>query len=288
MAFIDFLTLLVLVFGFAAELTYVNHKKLNFFDRSDIIANIVLGIVFGVLSLLFAVAIYKLYNYLYQFRFFTLSFSWWTIAILVLLDDFINYVAHRVLHENRFFWAVHEVHHSSEQFNLTTGIRLTIMTSLTIWPFWIILPFLGFKTEWVASVAAFSHLYGFIVHTQTIGKLGLLENIFVTPSHHRVHHGKNVDYMDRNYGVIFIFWDKLFNSFEVETEKVEYGILHPEKSKNPLRILTNPWLNLFRQLKSIPDWNNRLLTLWHSPGWSHDGSSLTAAQMQRLKKHAQN
>lgn len=283
MDFINILTLVVLATFFLAELLYVTRKKLSFFDRHDTFANIVLGIIFGALSLLFAIAIYNLYDYLYQFRFFTLPFTWWVIAILVLLDDFINYVAHRVLHENRFFWAVHEVHHSSEHFNLTTGIRLTIMTSLTIWPFWIILPFLGFKTEWVVAVAAFSHLYGFIVHTQTVDKLGFLEKIFVTPSHHRVHHGKNIDYMDRNYSVIFIFWDKLFNSFEVETEKVEYGILHPEKSKNPLRILTNPWVNLYRQIKSVPGWKNRLLTLWHAPGWSHDGSSQTAAEMQRQK-----
>ena len=280
MDFINLLTLVVLVTFFAAELLYVSRKKLDFFNRHDAFANIVLGIIFGSLSVLFAIAIYSLYDYLYQFRFFTLPFTWWVIAILVLLDDFINYVAHRVLHENRFFWAVHEVHHSSEHFNLTTGIRLTIMTSLTIWPFWIILPFLGFKTEWVVAVAAFSHLYGFIVHTQTVGKLGFLEKILVTPSHHRVHHGKNIEYMDRNYSVIFIFWDKLFNSFEVEKEKVEYGILHPEKSKNPLRVLTNPWVNLYRQVKSVPGWKNRLLTLWHAPGWSHDGSTQTAAEMQ--------
>lgn len=275
------IVVLALLIGF--EFFYVAHKKLHYFDTHDALANITLGLIFGVLSVFFAMGIYRLYEYLYQFRFFTLPLTFWTIALLVLLDDFINYVAHRVLHENRFFWAVHEVHHSSEHFNFTTAIRLTIMTSLTIWPFWIVLPFLGFKTEWVVLVASFSHFYGIIVHTQTVGKLGFLEKIFVTPSHHRVHHGKNVKYLDRNYGVIFIFWDKLFNSFEEESEKVEYGILHPEKSKNPMRILTNPWKNLYLQIKAVPGWKNRLRTLWHSPGWSHDGSSLTAKQMQRLQ-----
>lgn len=274
-------SIFILAVLFIIEYTYARRKKLNFFDREDTRANIVLGAIFGILSIFFAMAIYRLYDYLYQFRFFTLSFSVWVIALLVLLDDFINYVAHRVLHENRFFWAVHEVHHSSEHFNISTAIRLTIMTSLTIWPFWIFLPFLGFKTEWVVSVAAFSHLYGIIVHTQAVGRLGFLEKILVTPSHHRVHHGKNVQYLDRNYGVMFIFWDKLFNSFAEEKEKVEYGILHPEKSKNPFLILVNPWINLARQVRAVPGLKNKILTLWHSPGWSHDGSTLTAEQMQR-------
>jgi sterol desaturase/sphingolipid hydroxylase (fatty acid hydroxylase superfamily) len=274
---ITLISIVVLISFFIVESYYSRKKSLNLFDTQDTRANISLGALFGFLSLFFAIFIYQLYEYLYQYRFFTLPFSVWTIALLVLLDDFINYVAHRVLHENRFFWAVHEVHHSSEHFNISTAIRLTIMTSLTIWPFWI----LGFKPEWVLSVAAFSHLYGAIVHTQAINRLGFLEKILVTPSHHRVHHGKNVRYLDRNYGVIFIFWDKLFNSFAEETEKVEYGILHPERSKNPLRILTNPWVNLFKQVCSTPGLKNKLLTLWNPPGWSHDGSSLTAKEMQR-------
>jgi sterol desaturase/sphingolipid hydroxylase (fatty acid hydroxylase superfamily) len=283
MDIMSILSVAVLAVLLIAEFLYVAHKKLNFFNTHDALANMILGLVFGLLSLAFAVGIYKLYDFLYQFRFFTLPYSIWIIALLVLLDDFINYVAHRVLHENRFFWAVHEVHHSSEHFNITTAIRLTIMTSLTIWPFWIVLPFLGFKTEWVVLVGGFSHMYGIIVHTQTVNRLGFLEKFLVTPSHHRVHHGKNIEYLDRNYGVIFIFWDKLFNSFEEEKAPVEYGILHPEKSKNPFRILTNPWVNLYRQIKSVPGWNNKIRTLWHSPGWSHDGSSETAAQMQAKK-----
>ena len=273
----------VLVIVLIIEFLYVANKKLNFFDKQDAFANIVLGMAFGIFSVFFAIGIYKLYDYLYEYRFFTLTFSITVILLLVFIDDFINYVAHRVLHENRFFWAVHEVHHSSEHFNITTGIRLTLMTSLTIWPFWIFLPFLGFKTEWVTLVGSFSHLYGLIVHTRTIDRLGFLEKFLVTPSHHRVHHGKNVEYLDRNYGIIFIFWDKMFGSFEEEKAEVQYGILHPEKSKNPLHILINPWINLYKQICAIPGWQNKVRTIWHSPGWSHDGSSQTAAEMQGKK-----
>lgn len=281
MNIISILSVLILAVLLFFELYYVKRHKLDFFDKQDAWANITLGFVFSALSLIFAYFIYQLYDFLYQFRFVTLSLSVWTIATLVILDDLVNYISHRILHENRFFWAVHEVHHSSEHFNFTTAIRLTIMTSLTIWPFWILFPFLGFKTEWMALVAAFSHLYGGILHTQTVGRLGFLEKFMATPSHHRVHHGKNTRYLDRNYGVIFIVWDKLFGTFEEESEKVQYGILHPEKSKNPFWILVNPWINLYKQIKSLPNWKIRLQTLWHSPGWSHDGSSLTAEQMQR-------
>lgn len=277
---ITVITIGVLAVCLLIESIYVSWKNIKVFDLHDTLANIILGIIYGAFGVGFAIAIYNLYEFLYQFRIFDLNLSVITIAALVLLDDFINYVSHRVLHENRFFWAVHEVHHSSENFNFTTGIRLTVATNLTIWPFWTILPILGFKTEWIIIVGSVSHLYGILTHTRLIGKLGFLENFLVTPSHHRVHHGKNIEYLDRNYGVIFIFWDKMFNSFEEEKAEVEYGILHPEKSKNPIRILFNPWINLAKQVASVPGWKNRFLTLWHSPGWSHDGSSQTAKEMQ--------
>lgn len=282
--YVTLLTIIAFTLALLLEGLYSYRKKIRLFDVQDTLANIFLGLLFVSLGFTVTIGIYYLYEYLYQYRLFNIQLSAFAIVVLILLDDLINYVSHRILHENRFFWAVHEVHHSSENFNFTTGIRLTIATSLTIWPFWIILPILGFKTEWILLVASFSHLYGLLVHTRSIDRLGILEKVLVTPSHHRVHHGKNIEYLDRNYGVIFIFWDKLFNTFAEEKAPVEYGILHPEKSKNPIRILINPWINLVLQIYHVNGWKNRLRYLWHSPGWSHDGSSQTAKQMQQTLK----
>lgn len=247
MNWVNLLTISIFTLAFALETLYSIKKKKNLFDHRDSLANILLGLLYTLFAVFFTIFIYYIYEFLYQYRIFNLELSVWSILALVILDDLIDYVAHRLQHENRFFWASHETHHSSEYYNFTTGIRLSIASPLVIWPFWTILPLLGFKTSWIMLVGALGYIYGILVHTQTIKTLGFLEKILVTPSHHRVHHGKNDEYVNRNYGVVFIFWDRFFKTFTPENAPVEYGTLHIEKSKSPLKLTINPWINYFRR-----------------------------------------
>lgn len=269
------------------ELAWCARARLRVHDPADSFSNIANGLIYAAFGAFFFPLIFVLYTWIHEYRLWDLPRAWWMFGVLMLADDFINYWVHRLLHENRFWWAIHEPHHSSEEFNFTTGIRLTVVTALTIWPFWAILPFLGFPPEWVLIQNTISHLYGLFTHTRVIPKLGPLEWVLVTPSHHRVHHGRNIPYLDRNYGIMFIFWDRLFGSFEAEDpvgEPVRYGVLHPVPTKNPLLVQLHPWRALARELAETPGWYDRACVLLNPPGWRPGGKGLTARQMQRLSR----
>ena len=182
-----------------------------------------------------------LYFYLYQFRLFEISSGslQWLITLLIL--DFCFYWYHRASHRVRFLWCAHVVHHSSERMNFGAALRQSPTGPFTIILFYWPLPLIGFHPLVIVSAGAVATLYGFWTHTETIGKLWRpLEWLFVTPSHHRVHHGSNAQYLDKNYSNLLIIWDRLFGTFEPEVVPVRYGLINNINTFNPLNNNTIP------------------------------------------------
>jgi sterol desaturase/sphingolipid hydroxylase (fatty acid hydroxylase superfamily) len=196
---------------------------------------------------------------------------WWTYALLFLADDLAYYWFHRIHHEVRVFWASHVVHHSSQHYNLSTALRQT-WTPMTALPFWAPLALLGFPPWMILTQQAISLIYQFWIHTERVKKLPApLEYVLNTPSHHRVHHGSNEVYLDRNYGGILIVWDRLFGSFQGETERVRYGLTQNIRSFRPTRVAFHEFAAMWKDVRGASSWRHRLGFLFRGPGWSPDG-----------------
>ncbi len=210
-------------------------------------------------------ALVGLHFYLYQFRVFEVPNTVWGWILTFVVIDFVFYWYHRAQHRVRFMWCAHVVHHSSEHMNLGTALRQSptgpFTRALFYWP----LPLLGFHPLLVASAGAVATIYGFWTHTEVVRKLWApLEWLLVTPSHHRAHHGSNTEYVDRNYGNVFIFWDRLFGTFEPEVAPVRYGLLTNINTYNPLRIAFTEWALLFKDSVRARSFR-RLGHLWLRP-----------------------
>ena len=180
---------------------------------------------------------------LYRHRIFELEPGVGTWLLLLLAEDLCYYFFHRVSHRVPLFWAAHEAHHSSRRYNLSTALRLSWTTPLTGLPFWWLLPLLGFHPVWIVTVHAVSLAWQFLLHTQLIGKLGPLEWVLNTPSHHRVHHGCNPEYIDKNLGGILIVWDRMFGTFAEERRTPTYGLAGARRS-GPLDVAFGKWREL--------------------------------------------
>ena len=209
-------------------------------------------------------------------------------AILLLAEDFMYYWLHRIDHYCRFFWAVHVTHHNSEEFNFTVGFRSSVFQPLYRFIYFIPLALLGFRGIDIMFIYSATQIFGILVHTQTVGKLGFLEYILITPSHHRVHHGSNALYLDKNMGMLFVFWDKLFGTFQAEEahEPVRFGLTENIKTYHPLKMVFHEWKQMVMDLKKPSTFKDKLYYVFGPPGWSHDGSKKTSKQLRdelRLK-----
>jgi len=183
--------------------------------------------------------------------------------------DFIYYWNHRFMHESRYMWAVHVVHHSSERYNLSTALRQPVADSLgTSIPYGL-LCLLGIGPELILTARGVNLLYQFWIHTETIGRLGPSEAVLNTPSHHRVHHGSNRQYLDRNHGSILIVWDRLFGTFEPERETVVYGLTKNIGTFRPDRIADHEYVDLLRDVARSTSWSERLSYVVRGPGWAN-------------------
>jgi sterol desaturase/sphingolipid hydroxylase (fatty acid hydroxylase superfamily) len=248
----------------------------------DTFASLAMGTGNVLVNLAAKVVVFAAYSFLHRFAIFEIGTQWWAWGLLFLADDFTYYVFHRTSHECRLFWASHVVHHSSQHYNLSTALRQTWTGSFYGFVFWLWLPLIGFHPAMVMTMQAISLLYQFWIHTELVRHLGPLERVLNTPSHHRVHHGSNVRYLDRNLGGTLILWDKLFGSFEAERpeERPVFGLTKNIASYNPFRIAFHEWAAMWRDVRRAPDWRARLGYVFAPPGWSHDGSTLTADQMR--------
>ncbi len=221
-----FFTFLGLEFWIAWRIGKASH-----FNYESSVANISVGIAERLLNLFITGSFYGFYYYLYEnFGLFQIPNHWAVWILLLLTTDFIWYWYHRLGHEINLFWGAHIVHHQSEEFNYTVSARITTLQAIIRNVFWCLLPLAGFHPGMVIAILVVHGTYSFFTHTQVIGKLGWLEHILITPSHHGVHHASNEKYLNKNYGDIFIIWDKLFGTFQCEEEKPVYGLTHPLKS----------------------------------------------------------
>jgi sterol desaturase/sphingolipid hydroxylase (fatty acid hydroxylase superfamily) len=209
---------------------------------------------------------------------------------LFLCEDILFWLEHYVDHHVRFFWAVHVTHHSSEEFNLSTGFRSSVLMPFYRYLYFIPLALLGFDPVHIFFMYALTQTYGILVHTQSIKKLPRwIEAVFVTPSHHRVHHASNIPYLDKNMGMVLIIWDRLFGTFteELPEEPPVYGLTKPlDNPHHPVTIVTHEWRALARDLSKKTTFLNKVRYLLKPPGWSHDGSSQTSDQLRAAHKKA--
>jgi len=193
----------------------------------------------------------------------------WAAVAAVLGWDFIYYWNHRASHESRWLWAVHVVHHSSERYNLSTALRQPVAEGVTLTVPYGLLALVGVRPALIEQARGINLIYQFWIHTEAIQRLGWVEKVFNTPSHHRVHHGSNRDYLDRNHGSILILWDRLFGTFEEEVEPVVYGLTSNVDSYNPARIATHEWADIAADVAAAEDWHDRFSFLLRRPGWAY-------------------
>ena len=253
-----------------AEVIYSSVKGLNFYKLRDTFTG--LGLLSGnfLIGLLTKSSIFLIYVYLYQFRLITVNdlLPLWAVWLATfVMIDFVYYWYHRFSHRVRFMWAVHMNHHSSEEMNFTVSLRQAWFGPITKVPFFIFMPLVGFDPIITAVAGVASTLWGVIGHTQWIRRLGILEYIFVTPSSHRVHHGSNECYIDRNYGNLLIIWDRLFGTFAEEIEPVKFGIRDNVKTYNPIKITFMFWGQMISDFKVSTTAKEKFLSFFGRPEW---------------------
>ncbi|MDF3028674.1 MAG: fatty acid hydroxylase [Fluviicola sp.] len=216
--------------------------------------------------------------------------SWYYWLLLFFAEDFIFYWIHRIDHMVRFFWAIHVTHHSSERFNFTTGFRSSVFQPVYRFIWFIPLVFLGFEPFDIFIMYSVTQTYGILVHTKAVRRLGVLEYVLVTPSHHRVHHASNVEYLDKNMGMILIIWDKLFGTFQAEIDglPIQYGLYEKQISQNPVNVIFHEWMEIYKDVRKAKGFKNKWLYIAKPPGWSPDGSTMTSKELRDHIKQAQN
>ncbi|MCH2165608.1 MAG: sterol desaturase family protein [Marinovum sp.] len=222
-----------------------------------------------------------------------LGTAWWVVLLCFVLDDLRYYWVHRFGHRIRWVWASHVNHHSSQHYNLTTALRQTWTGTFT---FMMVvrapLILLGFHPALVLFCGGLNLIYQFWIHTEALGRMPRwFEAVMNTPSHHRVHHGRNPRYLDANYAGVFIIWDKMFGTFVAEDEKPDYGLVQNLGTFNPIRVAFHEWVGIFRDV-SRPglSFKERVLYAVAPPGWSHDGSRKTSEEIKadHVARHPEN
>jgi sterol desaturase/sphingolipid hydroxylase (fatty acid hydroxylase superfamily) len=284
-----FLTLLVLEVLWTRKRLREGATGLLGYEKKDTFASLGMGIGNVIISAFTTLGAIALWSWGYEQRLASLGqpTRWWSWLLLFFAEDLCYYWFHRSHHGVRLLWAAHVNHHTSQYFNLSTALRQPWFTPLTGPIFWLPLALLGYPPAMILTAEAISLIYQFWIHTETVRRLPRpVEWLFNTPSHHRVHHGKNVAYLDRNHGGVLILWDRLFGTFtpEQEQEPVRYGITHDLESFNPFWIAVHEFVDIARDVRRARSLRVALAYLLAPPGWSPDGSSLTAAELRRQLK----
>ncbi len=243
----------------------------EFADNKDTWGNIAHGFGSIAWGLLFGLGIAAIYAFVYELAPFKFpADAWWSWVALFFVDDLAYYVFHRVSHESRLFWNFHVVHHSSEHYNLSVAVRQSWFSGILHWIFYVPVMFMGFAPWMFVVMHGFNLIYQFWIHTKFIKTLGPLEWVLNTPSHHRVHHGVNGPYLDRNYAGVLIIWDRMFGSFVSESEEPRYGIIKPVQSYNMLWVQTHGWFEMRDAIRRQPTVLKKLKCVFASPNMDID------------------
>jgi sterol desaturase/sphingolipid hydroxylase (fatty acid hydroxylase superfamily) len=260
----------------------LRHPQVRGYEARDTATSLSMGLSNVAINAGAKLLAIPLYALVYQHRLLDLGRpgAWWSWLILLFAEDHCYYWFHRTHHEVRILWAAHVVHHSSEHYNFSTALRQPLLTPFTGPLFWTPLCLFGFPPWMVLTAQAWSLIYQFWLHTEAVGRLGPLEWVMNTPSHHRVHHGKNIAYLDRNHGGIFILWDRLYGTFQREDEPVTYGLTKDLHTFNLLRVGFHEALAIAADVRRAPGLTAKLGYVLAPPGWSHDGSTRTARQLR--------
>ncbi len=255
----------------AAEYAIARHRNLPLYRAADTVSSLSLGIVSQLVGVFTKVATLGIYTLVYQHA------ALWQLPVdspavwvgALLAYDFCYYWVHRLGHEVNILWAAHVVHHSSEEYNLSTALRQTGTGFLLGWIFYLPMALLGVPPLVFVIVGLVDLLYQFWVHTRLVGKLGWFDRVFCSPSNHRVHHGQNDYCLDRNYGGLLIVWDRMFGTFVEERagEPIVYGIRGQLRSWSPLRANGHVYAALWQDMRLTRRWADKLRVLYKHPGW---------------------
>jgi sterol desaturase/sphingolipid hydroxylase (fatty acid hydroxylase superfamily) len=256
----------VIVLSVVVEWLVGLYKKRDYYERKDFLAAIGIGAGNAILGGLVKIYLFKMSLALYNMVPWAMPREWWGFVVCFVAIDFIRYWAHRISHEQRIWWATHVTHHSSEKMNFAVSFRTSWITIIK-YIFFIPVPLLGFDPLTFFICHQMAVLYQFFVHTELVKKLPApIEYIFVTPSHHRAHHGTNTEYIDKNYGSTFIIWDRMFGTFVPEEEKPIYGLTKPVNSYNPVYLVFHEFIDIWRDLKYAKSFGEVYRILFKPPG----------------------
>lgn len=269
-----------------AEVLLSNYQYRKLYSWKDTGHNLLLMLLNSGVDLLFRGIYIMILDYFFEHQLLSITnvIAYW--ITLLLLEDFLYYWLHRFDHEIRLFWAVHVTHHSSEHMNFTVGFRSSVFQPLYRFVYFIPLALFGFQPLDIVFIYSATQIWGIFVHTELIRKMGWLEYILVTPSHHRVHHASNPKYLDKNMGMFLIIWDKLFGTFQPELSNAEYqplkyGLTKPLEKNTPGTLVFHEWKAIAGDLRRNDiGWREKFHYLFGPPGWSHDGSRLTSEEMR--------
>lgn len=273
----------------------VSHLQgIKAYSLRDTVHNFCLSLLTGGSDLVMRGLSFIILTFFFQFSLITLPHSVFYWISLLLLVDFMHYWLHRLGHTCRFFWAVHVNHHTSTHFNFTVGFRSGVLEPFYSFVFFIPIALLGYTPIDIFFMYSICQVWAILTHTERIRKLGWLEYIFVTPSHHRVHHASNTLYLDKNMGTVFIFWDKLFGTFqpelpEEEYQPIRYGTTTGIDDGKLTNVIFHEWKNIWKDMRRNDiGWKHKLRYLFGPPGWSHNGERLTSEQMRQKEQLVKN
>ena len=262
-----------IVIGLEILISNYQHKKV--YTWKETITTVMLSILNGLLDLAVRGGYLLLMSYIFGYRLMDLTHSFWYWALLFVLIDFQFYWLHRVEHFCRLFWAAHVTHHSAEHMNFSVGFRASLMRPLYDFFFFLPIAWLGFSPLDILLMYSICQIWSVFLHTELIGKLGWLEYLFMTPSHHRVHHGSNNRYLDRNMGMVLIVWDRLFHTFQRELsadeyEPIRYGLTKPLHDQGLVNVVSREWINIWNDVRKPGiTWKQKFKYVFGRPGWSH-------------------
>lgn len=246
---------------------YISHRQhRNLYDKKETFASICVGVGNVIINLALKLALFTLVIWAYNLIPWRMYFNWWTLVPCYIIFDFFSYWSHRISHQQRFWWATHVVHHSSENYNLTVSFRLSWVQDIKI-IFFLPVSIFGFHPLMIFIVNQIAVLFQFWVHTEYIRKIHpIVEFIFATPSNHRVHHGSQEKYINKNYGATFIIWDRMFGTYEPEGEKAIYGLTTKlEKKGNPIHVNFHEYQDMWKDIKKARGWRKKLFYIFGNP-----------------------